>query len=64
MINKKKVDETKIIIKKPLIYVFGIYCENKKQEHFYLILTLISIIVGAVGLVVLVPLIFYLKFFR
>lgn len=64
MNNKKKIDETKIIIKKPLIYVFGIYCETKKQEYFYLILIHISIIIGAVGLVVLVPLIFYLKIFR
>lgn len=58
-VKEPTIDISKVIIRLPLIYVSGVYCETKKQQLYYKAIGVVITILGVVGMLCFMSLVFY-----
>lgn len=58
-VKEPTIDISKVIIREPLIYVSGVYCKTKKQQLYYKAIGVIITILGVVGTLCVMSLVFY-----
>lgn len=58
------IDESKIIIRKPSIYIGGIYCKTNEEQRFHEVVNRFVVICGVVSLLLSVGMILYFHFLQ